>query len=102
MAFTFVGYYDFWPGTPLPADIEHSRSTGAAPSPAFRQKVQEMPTKLPSTCKLIGSWAAGGRAAGVMVVEAESWDDLEAINVHYRGYLLIDWHPTRTGGVPRS
>lgn len=103
MAFTFVGYYDPWPGTPLPADVEHNRSTGAGPSPALQQKIRDLSVKLPPTCKLLGSWATtGARAAGVMVVEAESWDDLEAINAHYRGFLLYDWHPTRTGGVARA
>jgi hypothetical protein len=101
MAFTFVGYYDPAPGTPLPADVEHQRSTGTQP-PAIQQKVRELPGKLPPTCKLIGSWTTfGARATGVMVVEADSWDDLEVINSHYRGFLLRDWHPTRTGGIDR-
>jgi hypothetical protein len=103
MTFTFVGYYDPAVGTPLREDIEHQRSTGVGPSPAMQQKVRELPAKLPATCRLIGSWATpGARVNGVMIVEAESWDDLEAINAHYRGWLLIDWHPTRTGGVARS
>ena len=37
-----------------------------------------------------------------MVVEEESFADLQHINTYYGGWLLFDWHPTATGGVPRS
>lgn len=61
------------------------------------------PAALPETCKLIGSWAVtGGEAPGVMVVEAESFSDLQAINQHYNGWLNFDWHPVATGGVART
>ena len=103
MAFTFIGYFDVWNGTPLPSDVEHSRETGDLTVPAMREKIQGLPASLPSTCKLVGSWSSGGgRAAGVMVVEAESFADLQAINSHYRGWLQFEWHPTTTGGVPRD
>lgn len=103
MSFTFVGYYDAWPGTPTAEDLEHQRRTGLGPAPALQSKIREFPSKLPATCKLIGSWATTGqRGGGVMVVEAESWSDLAVINEHYRGWLLFDWHPTATGGVPRT
>ncbi len=65
--------------------------------------MQAFPSILPETCKLIGSWSvSGGEAPGVMVVEAESYDDLTAINSHYLGWLQFDWHPVQAGGVPRT
>ena len=103
MAFTFVGYITSWPGTPTSEDVEHARSTGIGPPAAMLQKMNELPSKLPPTCRLIGSWGtAGGRAEAVMVVEAESWDDLNFISAHYRGFINFTWHPTATGGVPRN
>lgn len=103
MSITFVGYYDPAPGTPLPEDVQHQRSTGAGPAPALQQKIRELPARLPKTCRLIGSWPTlGGRAGGVMVVEAQSYADLDAIAGHYRGWLQFDWHPTAAGGVARD
>jgi hypothetical protein len=103
MPLTFVGYYEAWPGTPLPEEIKHSRETGVGPAPAMLEKIRQFPAKLPSTCTLVGSWGVTGPGrAGVMVVEAESWADLAFINEYYRGWLLFDWHPTASGGVPRT
>ena len=37
-----------------------------------------------------------------MVVEAESYSDIQFIDFYYIGWLNFDWHPTNTGGVDRS
>ena len=98
MAITFLGYY-----RPVitEADIENRRR-GSFPE-EFRQKIREFPSKLPPTCKLIGSWeTTGGQVPGCMVVEAESYDDLQHINSYYAGWIQFDWHPTITGGVRRD
>ena len=100
MAITFVGYYR--PTSFTDADVKTFRETGTFP-PEFMAKVRAFPSQLPSTCKLIGSWAVmGGQAPGVTVVEAESYDDLQFIDTYYAGWLEYDWHPTRTGGPDRS
>jgi hypothetical protein len=69
--------------------------------PDMAKKVNGFPASLPSTCKLIGSWAvSGGEAPGVMVAEVESFADLQHVNVYYAGWLLFDWHPVQS--VPRD
>lgn len=99
MSFTFVGLYCL--DGPLESDIE-SRRQGGIPE-AFATKVREFPATLPDTCKLIGSWRImTDQIAGVMVVEAESYEDLQFIDNHYAGWLQFNWHPTTTGGVPRD
>jgi len=101
MATTYVGFYRPTPGASS-AINESFRTTGAT-IPEFQQKFFAFPANLPSTCKLVGSWAVtGGEAPGVMVVEAESFADVQHINQYYNGWLMFDWHPTATGGVPRS
>jgi hypothetical protein len=100
MAITFVGFYR--QVGPTDADIEGVRPTGAF-APNLVNKIREFPSTLPTTCKLIGSWGvSGGQAPAVMVVEAESFADLQFINSYYVGWLQCDWHPTNTGGVDRS
>jgi len=74
---TFVGYYT---QVDTASMVDGFRSTGGPP-PEFQQKIREFPANLPDTCNLIGSWAiSGGAAPSVMVVEAESFADLQAIN----------------------
>ena len=106
MAITFVGFYNVGASVAATeADIMALRQTGSLPEalPDFWAKVRDFPSKLPPTCKLIGSWGVNGRQApSVMVVEAESYDDLQFINNYYQGWLLIDWHPTATGGGARE
>ena len=102
MAMTFVGFFR---QGPTEADTNAIRKTGNyfEAWPELGIKVREFPSKLPPTCKLIGSWVVtGGQAPNVMVVEVESFDDIQFINSYYQGWLLFDWHPTATGGVPRS
>ncbi|MEZ4503311.1 MAG: DUF3303 family protein [Dehalococcoidia bacterium] len=78
------------------------RETGANPA-ALLEKVRGFPASLPSTCKLVGSWvASGGEVPGVMVVETESYADIQHINQYYYGWLRFDWHPVATGGVART
>jgi len=101
VATTYVGYYRPASGT---AEVvaESFRSTGKA-LPEFQRRIFGFPGSLPSTCKLVGSWAVSGDAnPGVMVVQAESFADLQHINQYYNGWLTFDWHPTLTGGVARS
>jgi hypothetical protein len=99
MSITFVGLYRI--EGPTEADLE-SRRQGGIPE-AFAAKVREFPTSLPSTCKLVGSYRImTNEIAGVMIVEAESYADLQFIDDHYAGWLQFNWHPTTTGGVPRD
>lgn len=96
MATAFIGFYR--PVGTYAVDV--FRDTGAAP-PALVKKVNEFPSKLPATCKLVGSWqVAGGVAPSVIVVETEDVNDLVHINTYYGGWLEFDWHPTRS--VPRD
>ena len=104
MAITFVGFYRPAGGS-SEADLTALRQTDSPLEafPEFGAKVRELPSKLPPTCKLVGSWAVtGGQAPNVMVVEAESFDDLQFINSYYLGWLDFEWHPTTTGGVQRT
>lgn len=99
MTTTYVGLYH--PASPQ-FTFEELREHGAVPE-YFREKIRGFEASLPSTCKLIGSWAGDNVGApGVMVVEAEGWDDLAHINNYYLGYLVFGWRPTATGGVPRT
>jgi hypothetical protein len=62
--------------------------------PQMLKKVNEFAKGLPPTCKLLGSWViSGGVAPSVLVVEAESYADLQHINTYYSGWLQFDWHP---------
>ena len=90
MATTYIGFQSAAPDWPY--DV--LRETGAPP-PALAKKVNEFPSKLPKTCKLIGSWAVSGPAPNVVVVEAESLEDLIHIDYYYAGWILFDWHPCR-------
>lgn len=99
MATTYVGLYG---QAALELVLESIRETGAPPE-AFREKVRGFVDSLPGTCTLIGSWAGDGKdIPGVMVVEAETWADLQHINSYYGGWLAFSWHPTATGGVSRA
>lgn len=100
MAITFVGF--FRPTDPL-AFAELQRENGENFAPEFQQKVRDFPSVFTGGLKLIGSWGVGGgQHPGVTVVEAESFEDLQAITNHYLGWLNFEWHPTNTGGVPRD
>jgi hypothetical protein len=96
MATTYIGFYQVSGSSPVAAAW---LDTGAM-LPAFAQKVNAFPASLPASCKLIGSWAVTGPAPSVLVVEAESFADLQFINLYYYGYLEFDWHPTTA--VPRD
>ncbi len=105
MAITFVGYYRPAAGSPTADQIENARSGtgGVGGSTPFQEKVRGFPASLPDTCKLIGSWApSGGEVPGVMVLEVESFGDLQHINQYYNGWLAFDWHPVLSGGVART
>lgn len=95
MATTYIGYQT--PASDFPYDV--LRETGALP-PALAKKVNEFPSKLPKTCKLVGSWAVSGSAPNVVIVEAESFDDLLFIDMYYVGWIVLDWHPCRP--MPRD
>ena len=99
MATTYVGFFRV-ASPELMAEAQ--RKSGTLP-PEMMAKVRAFPGVFGKTSKLVGSWAvSGGEAPGVTVVEAESFADLAAINAHYAGWLLFEWHPTNTGGVPRD
>lgn len=89
MATTYIGYQ-----TPVAGSgaMEHLRQHGTLP-PDLAKKVNEFPSKLPPTCKLVGSWGVSGNAPNIVIVEAESYADLFHIDMHYAGWILFDWHP---------
>lgn len=89
MSTTYLGFYRPTADTPVNGVW---RSTGKLP-PDFATKVNEFPTKLPATCKLIGSWNVGG-GPSVIVVEAETFADIQHISQYYAGWLEFDWRPT--------
>ncbi len=89
MTTTYIGYQSAPADTPIWASL---RDTGKLPA-ALAQKVNGFPASLPSTCKLIGSWAVPGNAPNVVVVEAESMADLQHIDSYYAGWVIFDWHP---------
>lgn len=95
MATTYIGYQSPAPDWPW-ATV---RETGALPK-ELAKKVNEFPSSLPKTCKLIGSWAVSGNAPNVVIVEAESIADLTHIDMYYGGWILFDWHPCRP--MPRD
>ena len=100
MTITFVGFYR--PASPEFL-YDYQRNHEDTFPPEFQEKIRGLPATLPETMKLVGSWGVtGGDNPGVMVVEAESFADLQVVNQHYSGWLNFDWHPTNTGGVPRD
>ncbi|MCA9822522.1 MAG: hypothetical protein R3B97_05070 [Dehalococcoidia bacterium] len=89
MTTTYIGYMSSPPDIPTYAIL---RDTGAFPR-ALAEKMRAFPGSLPSTCKLIGSWAVFGPAPNVVIVETESVADLQHIDNHYLGWVIFDWHP---------
>ena len=95
MTTTYVGFWRAGSGAEE-VGLASVRETGALPQ-AFVEKVNSFAKNLPSTCKLIGSWAISGEVSpGVMIVEAESYADLVHINQYYWGWIAFDWHPSNT------
>lgn len=90
---TYIGFYRSTPDSPANAAW---RDTGKLP-PTLAKLVNEFPSKLPTTCKLIGSWGVGG-GPSVIIVEAESYSDLQHIGFYYAGWLEFDWRPTTAIG----
>jgi hypothetical protein len=87
VAFTFVGFYR----PSQPEVVYESWRTQGAPPAEFREKVAGFRSNLPPTCKLFGSWYVTGlQAPGVMVVEAESFADLQHINQYFNGWFQVD------------
>lgn len=96
MTTTYIGYQSGPADSPLFAAL---RETGALPK-ELAKKVNAFPSSLPKTCRLIGSWAVSGPAPNVVVVEAESFADLQHIDNYYAGWVIFDWHPCRP--MPRD
>lgn len=96
MSTTFIGFMSAPPDLPV---WESARKTGAFPK-ELQEKVNKFPGSLPRTCKLIGSWAVLGPSPNVVIVEAESVQDLLHIDNYYAGWVIFDWHPCRP--MPRE
>lgn len=96
MATTYVGFFTPTPDSPSWASY---RDTGQGPAEVI-EKRNKFPASLPSTCKLLGSWAVFGPGPSVIVVEAESIADLMFIQNYYAGWLIFDWRPCIA--MPRS
>ncbi len=96
MSTTYVGFYRPTADSPVNGAW---RDTGKLP-PNFAKMVNEFPSKLPATCKLIGSWGVSPPGPSLIIVEAESMADLIHISTYYAGWLEFDWRPTRS--VPRD
>lgn len=93
MTTTYVGFWRAAAGAEE-FSLASVRETGAIPQ-ALRDKVNSFAKGLPTTCKLIGSWAvSGGTVPSVIIVETESYADLVHISQHYQGWIIFDWHPS--------
>lgn len=88
MATTYIGYQSAPADSPAFASLRD----GGAPPAALLKKRNEFPKHLPATCKLVGSWYVLG-APNVVIVEAESVNDLMHIDTYYAGWVNFDWHP---------
>lgn len=100
MSITFVGFFRL---AATEVIVEYQRGHDDNFPPEFQQKVRDVPSLFSDSLKLVGSWGVGGgEVPGVMVVEVDSFADLQVIDQHYNGWLNFDWHPTNTGGVPRD
>jgi hypothetical protein len=94
MAMTFAGFTRWTQGAPIPADIEEVRRTGTAPE-SIAAKARALLKNLPPTAKLLASYQIQTHdLISILIVEAETVEDLRAINRYYVGWLDIDWYPT--------
>ena len=97
MTTTYIGFY-----RPVSRELigTTQRESGTFPAD-LAERIGSFPDLLPDTCKLIGSWRpTGGQVPGVMVIEAESFADVQHVDKHYFGWLEFDWHPVQ--GSPRD
>ena len=101
----YLGFYRQQPefGRELAA---RARAEGLSPDPKFGRLVAELPTKLPRSCRLLGSYTttgglphSGESLPSVMIVETERTDDLFFIGQYYAGYLEFRWAPARSVGT---
>ena len=80
-----------------------ARRGNAGVNPAFRQKVIELRDSLPSTIKLIGSYAPLGGASptrpSVWIAETNDPAELAFINNWYQGWLEFEWVPATVLGT---
>ncbi len=63
-----------------------------------RTKARELPQKLPTGCRVVGSWVpveSPGRTEnpGVIVVETDDIMHLIWFNSYYAGLVHFSWHP---------
>ncbi len=106
----YLGYY-----RPTPTFIEENqaraRREGPGPDPTFRQKVQELPDKLPAGCRILGSYAPVGGGGPVLaepglpavqIVETDDPTHLGFISQYYAGYLMFQWTPATSVGGTRQ
>lgn len=93
MTTTYIGFQRVPPDSPVRTSLLDS---GTVPV-ELTQKVMAFPSKLPSWCQLVGSWAVPGDSPQVVIVTAESVVDLQNINNYYAGWVVFDWHPCKPG-----
>ncbi|MCA9830334.1 MAG: hypothetical protein R3B97_11395 [Dehalococcoidia bacterium] len=97
----YIGYYR------VNADYqreqgEKARQGNPGVNPAFRQKVIELRDKLPSTIKLLGSYAPLGASPtrpSVWIAETDDPAELVFITNWYQGWLEFEWVPATALGT---
>ena len=98
---TYIGYYD------RDDDFatlmgERARSGQPAFPEEFTKKVVELRDKLPSTIKLIGSYAPIGSSRehpAIWIAETDDPAELSFINNYYAGWLSFTWVPVNVLGT---
>ncbi len=95
MSQAYIGLVRLAAGSPTPVDVEAARERGINAPPELTEKVLNLPANLPDTCQIVCGYLVGTPdLVSVLVVEAESNEDLTAINDYYAGWLQFEWHPT--------
>ena len=99
---TYIGYYRINEGMRREND-EKSRASGEPyVSPAMREKVVGIRDALPSSIKLIGSYAPIGAMTqtypAVWIVETDDPAELVFVNNWYRGFIDFEWVPATALG----
>ncbi len=96
MAQGYVGLVHWAAGVPTADDVARLRADGLDGMSELLGKVRALPANLPATCRLVAGYTVGAEdLISVMIVEAESFTDLQAIDNYYVGWFNIEWHPTQ-------
>ena len=106
---TYLAYYRVAPSF-NEENQARARGGGSGIDPKFRQMVVDLPNRLPSSCRILGSYAPVGGGAvlsepgapAVMIIETSDPRDLTFISQYYTGYLIFQWTPATSVGGNRQ